>query len=66
MLFKTTVRTPQFKNGKPFEFVVQHGWIDDVTWCFTPEYKISGSVGMHEILFWTEEKYLLFRVDENN
>lgn len=58
MKHETTIITPQFKNGKWFENVKQVGVINDISWIFTPVYKIYGTVGMHVVYFWTEENYL--------
>lgn len=56
---KTTVRirTPQHKNGEVFDYTVQEGYIDRQSWVFTPVKHISGSVGMHKVLFRSEDSF---------
>lgn len=66
MIIETTIRTPQHKNGKPFEYVTQFGAISTESWVFTPKYRISGTVGMHKVWFNSEEEYLKYKVNDNN
>lgn len=66
MLIETTIRTPQHNNGKPFEYVTQHGYISTESWIFTPMYRITGTVDMHKVWFYNEDEYLKYKVYDND
>ena len=60
-----TIRTPQYKDGEIFEYVIQKGSLDTNTYLFTPSEKIGHSVvGMHEVQFKNEREYLLYKYND--
>lgn len=68
MKVHTTIRTPQFKDGRVFEFVTQRGEISTVSWTFEPydlvyEEDNAPSAGMHKVMFKDENDYLKHKVE---
>lgn len=62
MIIETTIRTPQFKDGRIFDYTVQRGYLSTDTWDFEPDYHISGKVYKHKVSFRNEREYLIHRI----
>ena len=63
MIIDCTIKTPQHKHGKVFDYTVQRGRLSTVTWVFEPVQHISGSVGMHQVVFENEKDFEKFKVE---